>query len=338
MIPPSPTRLETAQWQRDLAEAFSDPVALLAFLDIAPAALEGLDLGSQPFPLRVTRHFASLMGQGDPHDPLLLQVLPTLAEREKPPGYRRDPVGDLDAVLETGLLQKYSGRALAVVTGACAVHCRYCFRRHYPYPEQGSLRHWGDTLATLQHHPDIDELILSGGDPLSLSDQRLSRLIADVEKVPHISRLRIHTRQPVVLPNRVTDALCDRLRTSRLNPVVVLHVNHPNEICDALVNAVSRLRDAGCTLLNQAVLLKNINDKADTLINLSRELFAAGVLPYYLHLLDAVQGAAHFEVTTAEAVELERAMRSRLPGYLVPKLVREIAGETAKTPLSSMTE
>jgi EF-P beta-lysylation protein EpmB len=328
--------LETPQWQRDLARSFTDPLQLLAYLNVRPESVADLDLEDSPFPFRVTRHFASLMRRGDPDDPLLAQVLPRRAERQSTPGFSSDPVGDLAAVVNPGLLQKYRGRALAIVTGACAVHCRYCFRRHFPYHGNTSMQHWHQVLDALRQRTDVNELILSGGDPLSLSDRRLQQIIEETENSRNIIRLRIHTRQPVVLPNRVSETLCRSLSDARLQAVIVLHINHPNEICADLHDAVDALRGAGCTLLNQAVLLKNVNDDADTLVELSESLFNAGILPYYLHLLDAVDGAAHFGVALPQAIELERSLRARLPGYLVPRLVREVEGATEKTPVSQL--
>lgn len=333
MILSSPARLQPGHWQRDLAEAISDPHELLALLNLDVAALPGVDTLAT-FPLRVTRYFAGLMEQGNPHDPLLAQVLPLRAERLDRPGYTLDPVGDLGAVRQNAVLQKYHGRALAIATGACAVHCRYCFRRHFPYAEQSLLGQWEASLHTLGGMHDVEELILSGGDPLSLSDARLAQLIDDVQRLPQLTRLRIHTRLPVVLPNRVTPALCDMLRNARLRSVIVIHVNHANEITPQLAASLALLRGAGATLLNQSVLLKNINDDADTLLRLSDALFAAGALPYYLHLLDPVAGAAHFDVDEERARDLLRQLQTKLPGYLVPRLVREIPGAPHKTPVA----
>ena len=334
MIPSSPARLESAQWQRDLAAAISDPRELLATLGLSPDQVGGVDLGElDGFPLRVPRYFAALMRHGDPRDPLLAQVLPTTAEHLAAAGYTPDPVGDLSALRNHGVLQKYHGRALTVTTGACAVHCRYCFRRHFPYAHQSSLKHWHQTLETIRKLPDVDELILSGGDPLTLADRRLANLISEAEQIPRLRRLRIHTRLPVVLPNRVTPRLCDLLGQSRLQPVMVLHANHPHEVTDALARSIAALRAVGVTMLNQSVLLKSVNDDADTLVTLSETLFAAGALPYYLHLLDPVVGAAHFDVPTARARELLMALQARLPGYLVPRMVREVEGAASKTPI-----
>ncbi len=315
-----------------MATAITDAAELLTLLGL-PTASADVDDG---FPLRVPRYFAGLMRRGDPADPLLAQVLPCAAERLTVPGYTSDPVGDLRAHVGGGLIRKYRGRALAVVTGACAVHCRYCFRRHFPYAEHTSLKDWRGALATLRDMPDVDELILSGGDPLSLSDARLAALVDAAADVVQLRRLRIHTRLPVVLPGRVTARLCDILGATRLQAVVVIHANHPNEVTPVLAAALAPLRAAGIPLLNQAVLLKSVNDDADTLAELSESLFRAGVLPYYLHLLDPVAGAAHFDVPTARAKALHAALLARLPGYLVPRVVRETAGASGKTPLAPL--
>ena len=333
MITCSPSPLETAPWQQELASAIHEPRQLLRMLGIAPAQLRW-ELDPDPgFALRVPHYFAGLMRPGDPNDPLLAQVLPTLRENEDIAGFEADPVGDLAATREKGLLTKYHGRALLITTGACAVHCRYCFRRHFPYSQQTALRHWNTSLDTVRRMPEVTELILSGGDPLTLSDQRLEALLTEAAGLPQLRRLRIHTRLPVVLPSRITARLVALLSGNRLRSVIVIHVNHPREVTAELRQALEPLVRAGIQLLNQAVLLKSVNDDADTLISLSESLFDAGVLPYYLHLLDPVAGAAHFQVSGEDARRLERALWARLPGYLVPRLVREIPGEAGKSPL-----
>lgn len=336
MITPSPSRLESQQWRRELADAITDPRELLAALRIEPSRVRGLDLAARSFALRVPRFFVSLMRQGDPADPLLAQVLPTQAEDLPQPGFVSDPVGDLAAAQQPGILHKYLGRALLLTTGACAVHCRYCFRRGFPYAAHSLLRHWDRAFDALQQMPDVNELILSGGDPLSLSDRRLAALISRAQDIRQLQRLRIHTRLPVVLPSRVTQSLIEVLGASRLHPVMVIHVNHPNEISDQLRQALSSLREAGVPLLNQSVLLKSVNDQADTLVRLSETLFAAGVLPYYLHLLDPVHGAAHYDVSLGQARALMEQLQRRLPGYLVPRMVRELPGTAYKTPIASL--
>ncbi|MFZ1642955.1 MAG: EF-P beta-lysylation protein EpmB, partial [Candidatus Contendobacter sp.] len=249
-------------------------------------------------------------------------------------GFVADPVGDRAAQAAPGVLHKYHGRALLLVTGACAVHCRYCFRREYPYAEShAGVDRWRPALAYLAGDSSLREVILSGGDPLSLSDRRLSALLVELDRIPHLERLRIHSRLPIVLPERVDDGLLEQLTRTRLRPVLVVHVNHPREIDDLVRVALARLAAAGVTLLNQSVLLHGVNDSAAVLAELSEALFAARVLPYYLHLLDPVCGAAHFYVNKTEASAMMKVLRQRLPGYLAPRLVCEQPGQPAKTPV-----
>lgn len=327
-------QLPPPSWQQLWRDAVTDPLELLRLLQLehrAEELLAGRDTG---FALRVPRGYVARMRRGDAADPLLLQVLPRPAELETAPGYGFDAVGDLAATSAPGVLQKYAGRALLIATGSCAVNCRYCFRRHFPYAEQtAAANHWREAVAAIAADPSLSEVILSGGDPLSLSNAKLAELGQALCAIPHVRRLRIHTRLPLVLPQRVDAGLVDWLARLPLQKVVVVHANHANEF-DAEVDAAhARLREAGCTLLNQSVLLRGVNDDVDTLAQLSERLFAGGVLPYYLHQLDRVQGAAHFEVADTNALALVATLRERLPGYLVPRLVREIAGETSKTPL-----
>lgn len=332
-VPGRPAR-EIPSWQRELARAVTDPEELLDLLGLEPGDL-GTALGAALFPLRVPRGYVARMRPGDPDDPLLLQVLPVGREADPVAGFTSDPLGERTANCRPGLLQKYRGRALLVVTGACAVHCRYCFRRHFPYAENSpGWSGWGEVLDDLAGDPELSEVILSGGDPLSVSDDRLEELVRGVEAIPHVRRLRVHTRNPVVLPERVDDRLLEWLGRTRLAPVVVVHANHPREIDDAVRGAFGRLRGAGVTLLNQSVLLARVNDSADALTELSEALFEAGAMPYYLHLLDRVAGAAHFEVPEERARRLVGEVAARLPGYLVPRLVREVPGEVAKVPIA----
>lgn len=309
-----------------------DPAELLDRLGLDPALLPAARRAAELFPLRVPLAFVERMRPGDPRDPLLRQVLPLEDELAEVPGFAADPVGDDAALVAGGVLHKYRGRALLVTTGACAVHCRYCFRRHFPYADaNASADGWQSALAYLRSQPDVSEVILSGGDPLTLSDRRLKALADALADIPHLRRLRVHTRLPIMNPARIDDALLDWLAGTRLDPVMVIHANHANEIDATVAEALARLGSRGVTLLNQAVLMRGVNDSADALADLSERLFEAGVLPYYLHLLDRVRGAAHFEVPEAEAVALHAEVAARLPGYLVPKLVREIAGEPGKT-------
>jgi EF-P beta-lysylation protein EpmB len=319
-------------WQTELAQAITDPAELLAAVGLGPEWLPGGRTAARLFPLRVPRAFVRRMKHGDPHDPLLRQVLPLAEEGRTPPGYGNDPTGDREAMVSPGLLHKYRGRVLLVATGACAVHCRYCFRRHFPYAAASAAADgFRAALAHIVADPTITEVILSGGDPLIMPDRRLRDVIRQIADVPHVRRLRFHTRLPVVLPARVTAELLGALCECELPTVVVVHANHPNEIDGAVIAAFGRLRENGVTLLNQSVLLRGINDDAETLVRLNEVLFAAGVLPYYLHRLDRVQGAAHFDVTETAAKQLHEEMRARLPGYLVPRLVREICGAPAKS-------
>lgn len=317
-----------AAWQRELQESFRSPAALAAHLGLEPCPPHV----PTAFAFRVPRAFAARMRRGDPADPLLRQVWPAPAETHEASGFGPDPVGDLAAARGDGLLHKYHGRVLLTLTGACAVHCRYCFRRHFPYAGQTASRGaWTRVQEALHADPSIEEVILSGGDPLSLPDARLAAIADDLAAVPHLRRLRIHTRQPVVLPSRVDDALLAWLSRFPLPTSVVLHVNHANEIDAALMAACAALRRTGVHLLNQAVLLRGVNDSVADQTALSVALFDAGVVPYYLHLLDRVRGAAHFHVPEEAATTIMMQMRDRLPGYLVPRLAREDAGAGAKT-------
>jgi EF-P beta-lysylation protein EpmB len=325
---------QISAWQRELAQAITDPAELLRVLELDPALLPAARAAAARFPLRAPRGFVARMGKGDPDDPLLRQVLPLAAERESTPDFLADPVGERAALAAPGVLHKYHGRALLLVTGACAVHCRYCFRREFPYAEsRAGDDEWRPALAYVHGDASLREVILSGGDPLSLSDRRLGALLEALDRIPHLERLRIHSRQPIVLPERVDDGLLELLDRTRLRRVLVVHANHPREIDDRVRGGLERLAAAGVTLFNQSVLLRGVNDSATTLVELSEALFAARVLPYYLHLLDRVRGAAHFEVKEPEASAIMKKLRQRLPGYLVPRLVWEQPGEPAKTPV-----
>jgi EF-P beta-lysylation protein EpmB len=334
MIPTSLPSRQPPAWQQALQHAVSDPVELLALLSLGPEWLEPAQAAARRFPLRVPRGFVDRMRRGDPRDPLLLQVLPLGAELEEVPGYVTDPVGDLASRAGPGLLHKYDGRALLVTTGACAVHCRYCFRRHFPYDDENASRAgFGPALDAIRADTSIGEVILSGGDPLALSDRRLTMLWEGLAAIPHVRRIRIHTRLPVVLPERIDGAFLESWSAVPLQKVVVVHANHAREIDDSVRRAIAGLRAADTTVLNQTVLLRGINDRVADLVALSEALFAAGALPYYLHLLDRVAGAAHFDVPVDAAQRLAADLAARLPGYLVPRLVREDPGAPAKTVL-----
>ncbi|HEX5123573.1 MAG TPA: EF-P beta-lysylation protein EpmB [Rhodanobacteraceae bacterium] len=334
MIPAKPLPAQPQRWQELWRDAVSDPRELLDLVGLSHRADALLADADTSFALRVPRGFVARMRYGDASDPLLLQVLPGAAELGDVPGFTRDAVGDLDARTGPGVLHKYNGRALLIATGSCAINCRYCFRRHFPYGEEtAAANRWGDALATLGEDASIEEVILSGGDPLSLSTAKLAELTDALATIPHIRRLRIHTRLPVVLPERVDESLLGWLGSLPFGRVVVIHANHPNELDASVASACTKLAGAGATLLNQSVLLRGINDDTETLAALSARLFECGVLPYYLHQLDRVAGTAHFEVDDARARALAAELAARLPGYLVPRLVREVPGALSKTPL-----
>jgi len=326
---------QRARWQRELAEAITDPRELLAALALPAQLLEPAERAARAFPLRVPRSFVARMRRGDVHDPLLRQVLPLDAELVEMPGYSSDPLEERAARRAPQLLQKYAGRALLITTAACAIHCRYCFRREFPYDEQMSEEgaRWSEALAAIAADATLEEVILSGGDPLSLSDARLRQITDALASLSHVQRVRVHTRTPVVLPARVDAGLCEWIGSIRQPVVFVLHVNHPNEIDADVRAACARLRAAGVTLLNQSVLLAGVNDDVATLKRLSVALMDAGVLPYYLHLPDRVRGTAHFDVADARARELVAELSKQLSGYLVPRLVREIPGAPSKMPV-----
>jgi EF-P beta-lysylation protein EpmB len=322
-------------WQRELACAVSKPAELLALLALDPALLPAAKAAAALFPLRVPRGYVARMNKGDPEDPLLRQVLPLATEIVAMPGFLSDPVGDRQAMVAPGVLHKYHGRVLLITTGACGIHCRYCFRREFPYAQANPrAQAWQPALDYLRADSSIHEVILSGGDPLALTNRRLSVLLEKLAAVPHLRRLRIHSRLPIVLPERVDRGLLQLFVKSRLPVVLVVHTNHPREIDTAVGKVLQRLATAGVTLLNQSVLLKGVNDSAEVLIALSDSLFKFRVIPYYLHLLDRVRGTAHFEVEEERALSIMEAMRNSLPGYLVPRLVREQAGQLAKIRLA----
>ncbi|GAB6197263.1 EF-P beta-lysylation protein EpmB [Lysobacter xanthus] len=337
MIPaalPPPHPAAPARWQALWRDAVRDPRELLALLGLESRATGMSEAAASTFAMRVPRGFVARMRRGDPHDPLLRQVLPLNAELRPMPGFVPDAVGDGLARAGQGVIRKYRGRALLVATGSCAVNCRYCFRRHFPYgDETAAAGGWAEALALIEADPAIDEVILSGGDPWSLSTPKLAELTDALARMPHIRRLRVHTRLPVVLPERVDADLVAWLSALPWPVTVVLHANHANEFDADVDAALARLRAAGATLLNQAVLLRGVNDTVDALADLSERGFRAGVLPYYLHQLDRVEGAAHFEVPDDEARALHRDLAARLSGYLVPRLVREVAGDPGKRPL-----
>lgn len=314
-------------------EAYRNACDLLESLQLSPTDIPDLDPDPGDFGVLVPRGFAALMRPGDPTDPLLRQVLPLRLERYEQPGFLKDPLGEADADQGSGLLQKYHGRALMMVTSACGIHCRYCFRRHFDYAELGaSTERWGTAIDRVAADDSLHELILSGGDPLMLGDDQLAELVARLSALPHLRRLRIHTRLPVVLPARITPRLCAALTSSRLTTIVVVHANHPRELVAPVAEGLAKLQRTGIRLFNQSVLLRDVNADAQVLSELSERLFECGVAPYYIHQLDRVLGAAHFQVGDEPASDLMKALRGRLSGFLVPRLVREIPGAASKIP------
>lgn len=319
-------------WKLVASESFRELGDLLKFCEIDPA-LAAFKTRHE-FPLRVTRYFASLIEKGKADDPLLLQVLPDAREFRTVDGYSTDAVGDQQAMPVPGLIHKYDGRVLLTLTGACAIHCRYCFRRHFPYSEAGvDYQLDGQLMGYLSGNPALSEVILSGGDPLMVADHKLARLIEKLNRISHIRILRIHSRVLSVLPERVTESLLDVLRQFRGKVVFVTHINHPNEISSHNLAAFELLSRQGYAIFNQSVLLKGVNDNTQTLVDLSNKLFNSHIIPYYLHRLDKVQGAAHFDMSPQESCRIYKQLRNRLPGYLLPIMVEELAGQMSKTPV-----
>ncbi|MGH7200492.1 MAG: EF-P beta-lysylation protein EpmB [Planctomycetaceae bacterium] len=326
-----------ASWHRSLARAIRDPDELIDRLGLPDACREPARTAARLFPLLVTESFLARMQPGTPDDPLLKQVLPLGAELETAPGFVSDALKEAEARTAPGLLQKYAGRALMIATGACAVHCRYCFRRHYSYgDEPRRIEEWEPALDAIADDTNLREILLSGGDPLMLTDARLETLCRRLDAIAHLRRLRIHTRLPIVLPDRVDESLIGLLTSLRLTPIVVVHANHPYEIAGDCAEALRTLVKSGITTLNQAVLLRGINDSADVQADLCERLVDLGVVPYYLHQLDRVSGTAHFEVAEEAGRSIITELRRRLPGYAVPQYVRELPGAAHKVPLVSL--
>ncbi|RLA22706.1 MAG: EF-P beta-lysylation protein EpmB [Gammaproteobacteria bacterium] len=317
-------------WQQELASAFYQAEDLLQYLDLSSESYSRL--AGHDFPMRVPLAYAACMEKGNPDDPLLRQVLPSSNELHNPAEFHNDPVGDLSALVKQCIIHKYQGRVLLIATGGCAINCRFCFRRNFPYSEvQLNKQREITALEYIQNDGTINEVILSGGDPLLLSEQRLNRLIQKLNGIAHVKRIRIHTRLPIVLPTRITPELLASFNASTAPIIIVTHCNHANELSRQVTAACQALAQNNCTLLNQSVLLKGVNDHVPTLQSLSEKLFASGILPYYLHLLDKAKGTAHFDVAQMDAIKIHQTLQQRLPGYLVPKLVKEQAGKTAKT-------
>ncbi|MGQ9425732.1 EF-P beta-lysylation protein EpmB [Gilvimarinus sp. F26214L] len=338
MIPRTVLTWQGQTWQEQMTDLIRDPQELCHILELDFDRFRDRHLqaaAQKSFPLRVPRAFAARMRKGDPQDPLLLQVLPQGREVLEQAGFSADPVAEKDAGPAPGIIQKYRGRVLLLVSSACAIHCRYCFRRHFPYQDHRQSRgEWDAALEAIAADSSIREVIFSGGDPLSAPDRQLQWFASRIADIPHVDTLRIHTRLPVVIPERVDKACLEWLDQDRLNVVMVLHSNHAREIDGTVAEAIGKMRHLGITLLNQAVLLRGINDSVEDLADLSEKLFSHGVLPYYLHLLDKVEGAEHFDMPESRAIALHQALRDRLPGYLVPRLAREVPGAGAKVVVS----
>lgn len=326
-------------WQSQLSDLITDPLELLNLLELSTnQLLSGAILASEKFKLRVPLAFVGKMNAKDPLDPLLLQVLPHHLELEEHPEFVTDPLGEEAANQLPGVLHKYKSRFLLTLTGACAVHCRYCFRRHFPYQENlPKNEDWLNIKNYIESNPDINEVILSGGDPLTLSNRKLALWLERLSSLKQVKILRIHSRVPIVIPNRIDEELISLLKNSRLRIILVVHSNHASELDDFTCSKLLQLSEHHITVLNQAVLLKGVNDSAQTLTDLSYRLFEARVMPYYLHVLDKVKGAQHFDLIPSEIDAIYQDVLASLPGYLVPKLVREIAGEKNKTPLFGAT-
>ena len=324
-------------WQKSLARSIRDPRELISLLKLPDSLIPAAEKTVQLFPLMVPPSYLNRIEPGNPDDPLLRQVLPIQDEYETVAGFTSDAVGDLLVRSTPGLLHKYEGRALLIASGACAIHCRYCFRRHYPYGEEPrTLDAWAPVWKSLENDSTIQEVILSGGDPLMLTDVRLRLFCERISAIPHVKRLRIHSRLPVVLPERVHAGFLEILESVKeagTTVWMVIHANHPQELAPDVELAIRQLIQTGIPVLNQAVLLKGVNDSVETLVELSERLINLGVMPYYLHQLDRVSGVAHFEVPEEQGRALIRELRTRLPGYAVPQYVREISGKPCKTPL-----
>ncbi len=326
MIPQ--TDISPIDWRAQLRDVITSGEELLHLLHLQPSHVGYSSLAVQDFALKVPRAFVGRMRRGDPNDPLLRQVLASADELLVAPDYSEDPVGETgEAIRRPGIIQKYRGRLLLMLSAGCAINCRYCFRRHFPYnTNQNSRREWLQALEHIAADSSISEVIFSGGDPLLVADEQLAELVDQLASIDHVKRVRVHTRLPVVIPERVTPALLDALAGSRLRPAVVIHCNHANELDSTVANAMQALHSRGIALLNQAVLLRGVNDNQEALAALSERLFEINVLPYYLHLLDKVQGAAHFDVPAQRALTLMDQLAADLPGYLLPRLVREEEG------------
>lgn len=320
-------------WQQQIKAAVRDLATLREMLRLPPDP--AAKTAEESFSVFAPMPFLQRIEPGNPDDPLLLQLLPRSLEDASPAHFGLDPLAESDAQLGPGVLKKYAGRALFIVTGACAIHCRYCFRRHFPYQDHAVIgSDWHDAVDAIASDSTIEEVIFSGGDPLTVVDPLLGSLVQRLEQVPHVGRLRIHTRLPIMIPSRVTDGLVAMLRQTKLEIVIVIHANHAQEIDQHVADSIAKLKTSGATLLNQSVLLAGINDDAAVMIELSKRLLAVGVLPYYLHQLDQVIGTSHFEVPVHRGKAIIETMRASLPGFAVPRYVQEIPGQPNKTVLA----
>lgn len=334
MIPRTVPSWQIKSWQEELKELIDCPKSLIEQLELDPKLLPAAIKASAHFRLRATPSYVARIEKGNPQDPLLLQILPLSAELNSPQEFTQDPLSETEFQPVPGIVHKYRSRVLFIAATQCAINCRYCFRRHFPYDEhQLSRPDWLQAIEYVRKDEHINEVILSGGDPLSLSDKQLAWLIEQIAAIPQIKRVRLHTRYPVILPSRITDSLISALTATRLRVIMVIHCNHAQEIDAEVRYSISLLLKAQLTILNQTVLLRGINDKSEILATLSEALFDCGVHPYYLHLLDKVAGAAHFLIDDIEAKGIYRDLLTQLPGYLVPKLVRENPREKSKTPV-----
>ena len=340
MIPRTIPAVQGHSWQQELTQMITDPAELVARLQLEHILGEKALAAAASFPLRVTESFVSRMRPGDVKDPLLLQALPLILELdslqtpETPTEWLRDPLAEQGFKHAPGLIHKYKSRVLLIASPQCAINCRYCFRRHFDYADNSPGREeWQKAFSYIAADNSIEEVILSGGDPLTVADKQLQWFINSIENIEHVKRIRIHTRIPVVLPSRITERLLKILSNANQQIIFVVHINHPNEIDTDVAEKLRGLKNSVDALFNQSVLLNNVNNNINTLSNLSKKLFSCGVVPYYLHLLDKVQGAAHFDVARKEAIQLSQKLRAELPGYMVPLLVEEIPGADSKTPI-----
>ncbi|WP_086930382.1 EF-P beta-lysylation protein EpmB [Agarilytica rhodophyticola] len=334
MIPRTIPTWQTKSWQEELSDLITQPEELFSLLNLPAELLPAAQKAHTLFPLRSTRAYVSRIQQNNPDDPLLKQILPLGEELIETPDFVDDPLEEEDFTPVPGLIHKYHGRVLLIAANQCAINCRYCFRRHFDYQQHAlSRQQWQQALDYISNNKDVEEVILSGGDPLAVSDRQLSWLVAALAEIPHVERLRIHSRIPIVAPSRITEELLATLKDSGLLVSLVIHCNHPQEIDEEVAAALTALKNSGIILLNQSVVLKGVNDTSETLITLSKKLFQSGVLPYYLHLLDKVKGSSHFTVNEVDVLSLNRTLLANLPGYLVPKFVKEVPNAPSKVPI-----